>query len=66
MQHQGGARMELYDKKIEELNRQPVIESKVWRSKDSMWIIHETRILDFKPRAFFEKVMSAAEEEVVE
>lgn len=58
--------MELYDKKIEELNRQPVIESRIWKSKDSMWIIHETRILDFKPRSFFEKVMTSAEEEVVE
>jgi len=53
--------MELFDRKIEELNKQPVIESKVWKSKDNQWIIHETRILDFKPLAFFEKVVGSAE-----
>ncbi|MEA3378367.1 MAG: hypothetical protein U9Q69_01885 [Nanoarchaeota archaeon] len=58
--------MELYEKKIEDLNKQPVIETKVWKSKDDMWVIHETRILDFKPKSFFEKVIGKVKEEVVE
>lgn len=62
----GGVNMELYDRKIEELNKQPVIESKIWKSKDNLWIVHETRILDFKPRTFFEKVLNSIEEEVIE
>lgn len=53
--------MELYDKKIEELNKQPVIESKVWKSRDGQWVVHETRILDFKPATFFEKVVAKEE-----
>jgi len=49
--------VELTEKKIEELSRQPVIESKVRKSNDGKWLIHQTKITDIKPVGYFEKVL---------
>lgn len=49
--------VELTEKKIEELSRQPVIESKVRKSNDGKWLIHQTKITDIKPVGYFERVL---------
>ena len=59
----GGNNMEqteavvLGEKKIEQLSRQPIIESFVSRSQDDKWIVHKTTITDIKPASYFEKVL---------
>ena len=48
---------EISETKAEQLNRQPIIESSVRKSKDGKWVIHKTVITDIKPVSYFEKVM---------
>jgi hypothetical protein len=50
--------MELNEKKVEQLNRQPIVESSIRRSEDGKWIVHKTTITDIKPVAYFEKVLA--------
>ncbi len=49
--------MTLGEKKIEQLSRQPIIESFVTRSQDGKWVVHKTTITDIKPVSYFEKVL---------
>ena len=49
----------LGEKKIEQLSRQPIIESFVTLSQDGKWVVHKTTITDIKPRSYFEKVLSS-------
>ena len=50
--------MELTEKKIEQLLKQPIIESRVTKSKDGQWVIHRTTMTDIKPIKYFEAVMN--------
>ncbi len=43
--------------KIEQLSRQPILESSISKSEDGKWIIHKTIITDIKPVSYFEKVL---------
>lgn len=47
---------ELSEKKMEELNQQPIIKTGVKMSKDGKWVLHRTTIVDIKPMTYFEKV----------
>jgi hypothetical protein len=49
--------MELSAKKIEQLNRQPIVETSVMRSEDGKWVVHKTTITDIKSVSYFEKVL---------
>jgi hypothetical protein len=49
--------LELSAVKIEQLSKQPIIESAISSSEDGKWIIHKTIITDIKPKNYFEKVM---------
>jgi len=49
--------MELSEKRLEQLNRQPIVESSIRRSDDGKWIVHKTTITDIKPVSYFEKVL---------
>jgi len=51
--------MELSAVKIQQLNKQPIVESSVARSEDGKWLIHKTVITDIKPVSYFEKVMAS-------
>ncbi|MBI2449615.1 hypothetical protein HYV49_04940 [Candidatus Pacearchaeota archaeon] len=44
--------------KIEQLSRQPIIESSISKSEDGKWVIHKTIITDIKPVSYFEKVLA--------
>ncbi len=47
----------LSDKKIEQLKKQPIIESALKKSMDGQWLLHRTTILDIKPITYLEKVL---------
>ena len=50
--------MELSETKIEQLNKQPVVETQIAKSADGKWIVHKTTITDLKPVSYMEKVMN--------
>ena len=50
--------MELSAVKIQQINKQPVVESSVTKSQDGKWLIHKTVITDIKPVSYFEKVLA--------
>ena len=43
--------------KIEQLNRQPVLETSISKSEDGKWLIHKTIVTDIKPVSYFEKAL---------
>ncbi|MCX6741665.1 MAG: hypothetical protein NTX24_00620 [Candidatus Pacearchaeota archaeon] len=43
--------------RIEQLNKQPILENQITKSEDGKWIIHKTIITDIKPVSYFEKVL---------
>ena len=47
----------LSETKIEQLNKQPVVESNISVSEDKKWIVHKTTITDIKPLKYYEKVL---------
>ena len=47
--------LELSAVKIQQLNKQPAIETSVKMSEDGRWIISKTTITDIKPVTYFEK-----------
>lgn len=52
-------KIELSPKKLEELQKQPIIESNLFKSLDSKWFVHKTTITTIKPVAYLEKVMES-------
>jgi len=54
--------MELTKSKIEQLNKMPIVETQVTKSKDR--VIHKTIITDIKPLSYMEKVMNGGKEEI--
>jgi hypothetical protein len=55
-------KLELSQKKIEQLQKAPIVETHVGKSQDGKWIIHRTSITDIKPVSYFEKVMAVKAE----
>ena len=51
--------MELSAVKIQQINKQPIVESFLSLSEDKKWLIHKTVITDIKPVSYFEKVMAS-------
>ncbi len=49
--------VELSAVKIQQLNKQPIIETSTSVSKDGKWLIQKTIITDLKPVSYFEKVL---------
>ncbi len=43
--------------RMEQLNKQPILENQITKSEDGRWIIHKTIITDIKPVSYFEKVL---------
>lgn len=50
--------MGLSNAKEDQLRKMPLIESSIRKSKDGRWIVHKTIITDFKPVAYYEKVVA--------
>lgn len=49
--------MEFTPQKIEQLKKQPIIETSINKSEDGKWVLHRTTILDIKPVSYMEKVL---------
>jgi hypothetical protein len=50
--------MEISEKKIEQLNKQPIVESSISRSEDGKWVVHKTTITDIKPVIYWKKILA--------
>ena len=48
---------ELSQTKVEQLYRQPILETSISKSEDGKWLIHKTIITDIKPVSYFEKAL---------
>ena len=48
----------LSETKIEQLNKQPIVETSMAKSEDGKWIVHKTTITDIKPVSYMEIVMN--------
>ena len=51
--------VELTQKQIEQLQKQPIIETVIRLSEDQKWFIHKTVITDLKPVNYINKVLEA-------
>lgn len=49
---------ELSAVKVEQLSKQPIIESNINVSEDGKWVIHRTIITDIKPMTYIQKVLA--------
>jgi hypothetical protein len=52
---------ELSQTKIEQLQRQPIIETTISKTKDGKWVVFKTTITDIKPVKYYEKVLGNSE-----
>lgn len=52
-------KQELSAVKIEQLNKQPILETSLQVSEDRKWVVYKTIITDIKPISYMEKVMSS-------
>lgn len=50
-------KVELSAKRLEQLQKAPIVESFVTKSQDGKWVIHKTTITDIKPVQYLEKVL---------
>jgi len=50
--------LELSAVKIQQINKQPIIETTISVSDDGKWVIHKTIITDIKPLSYYEKVVA--------
>ena len=57
--------MGLSNKKEEQLRKMPIIEARVFKSKNGKVMVHKTTITSFKPVAYYEAILSAPGEEDV-
>lgn len=53
----------LGDKKVEQLKKMPLIETKIFKSKDERFIVHKTIISSIKPVEYYRVIMDAPVEE---
>lgn len=52
-------KQELSPIKIEQLNKQPILETSVQVSEDKKWIVYKTIITDIKPVTYLKKVLGS-------
>ncbi|MCF7861831.1 hypothetical protein K9M79_06315 [Candidatus Woesearchaeota archaeon] len=50
---------ELSAVKIEQLNKQPIIETSIQVSEDKKWVVYKTIITDIKPVSYLQKVLDS-------
>ncbi len=50
--------MSLSEKKLEQLKKQPIVESKVFKSQDGKYIVHRTSIINIKPVEYYKSIMT--------
>lgn len=57
--------MGLTNRKEEQLRKMPLVESRVFKSKNGKVMVHKTTITSFKPAAYYEAILNAPGEEDV-
>ncbi len=55
--------VELRPEKIEDLNKQPQLSTRMFLSEDGKWFVHETITRDFKPMTYMAQVFKKDEKE---
>jgi hypothetical protein len=50
---------ELSAVKIEQLNKQPIIENSVQVSEDKKWVVYKTTVTAIYPRSYMDKVLGS-------
>ena len=50
--------VELSQKRLEQLQRAPIVETSMTKSQDGKWLIHRTSITDIKPVSYVDKVLA--------
>ena len=55
--------VELRPEKIEDLNKQPQLSTRMFVSEDKKWFIHETITRDFKPMTYMAQVFKKEEDD---
>ena len=58
--------MELGEKRIEQLAKMPVIESRVFKSKDGKYLVSKTIITSIKPVAYYQTILDSKAVEIEE
>ena len=53
----------LGEKKLEQLKRMPLIESKVFKTPDERWIVHRTIISQVKPVEYYRAILENQSED---
>ena len=48
---------DLSSKKLEQLNKMPIVETVITKSEDGQWVIHKTIITDIKSVSYYEKIV---------
>ena len=56
--------MNLTDKKIQQLKKMPLIQTKIRRLQDSNLILHQTIISDLRPIEYYEAVVDKANDKM--
>lgn len=49
--------MNLSSRKIEQLNKQPIVETSIRKSEDGKWVVMKTVITNIKPVSYLEKIV---------
>lgn len=49
----------LGDKKIEQLKKMPLIENRIFKSKDGKYLVNQLKISTIRPVAYFEKIIES-------
>ena len=53
--------IEMSKRKVQDLEKQPIIENSWFKSTDKKWLVHKTTITDIKPVTYMEKVLGDSE-----
>tara|TARA_Y100000310_G_C20680361_1_gene815569 strand:- start:1771 stop:1941 length:171 start_codon:yes stop_codon:yes gene_type:complete len=49
--------IEMSERKVQDLEKQPIIENSWFKSTDKKWLVHKTTITDIKPVGYMAKVL---------
>ena len=50
--------MEISQKKLKALNRQPIVETSIRRSDDGKWVIHKMTITEIRSATYYQNLLS--------
>lgn len=57
MESENAEKIELNERDIKQLKKQPIIETRMGLSKDGKWLIHKTTVTDIKSVDYYGKIL---------